>query len=250
MDRHGIIKKRMIQVRSVIYALIVISCFLVIFLFGISSVFRIGFIAVFFAVNIFMGIMKIKNSSYSNSVFKEILNAVIITLIFGLVLIFTSYPKPSIDGRLPFQYSFSKMYTDKYCSADQKLLPEKLPDDVSDYHFFYFPGFLQGDPMLELNFTTNSDELSRIEKSAEKCAVGVLDLEMYRQDKENTQVAEFIKSYFKGNTLDYFEPRTGLAGENEGSGKMYIIESNGNCNHPHTSCITVNYETCMASYTY
>lgn len=139
------------------------------------------------------------------------------------------------------------------------MLPDKLPSDVSDYYYFYFPGFMQADSRLELSFTTNRDELGKIEKSAEEQATGVLDLEKYRNyniynQSGDEQTEEFKKSYFKpdedGYTADYFAPRTGRAGEKEGAGKMYIISSNGNWNHPHTSCITVNYNTCTVSFTY
>lgn len=258
MERQDIIKKRIVQVRTVIYALIIILSFLVILLFGIYSVVRIGFIAVFFAVNIFKGVKTIRNSSYSESIFKEILNAVKVPLIAGLVMMFTFYPMSSIDGKLPFQYSFSKMYTNKYNGYSNQLLPEKIPGDISDYHFSYFPGFMQADSMLEVSFSTSADELGKIEKSAEERAVGVLDLEKYRhynimEQSGDEEVTAFKKSYFKadenGYTADHFAPRTGLAGENDGAGKMYIIESNGNWNHPHTVCITVNYETCTVSYT-
>lgn len=82
--------------RSVIYALIIAAAFLVSFLFGLFSVVRLGFIAVFFAVNIFRGIDIIYNDSYSDSIFREILKSFKAPLVAGLILMFALYPFPSV----------------------------------------------------------------------------------------------------------------------------------------------------------
>ena len=243
----------------IVYAVIIVLWILTLFLFGIISVVRTAFITIFFAVNIFRDIVKIRKCNYNNSIFEAILKSILKPLAAGLILIFTFYPMPSVSGNHPFQYRFSKLYTAQFCDASKQLLPENLPYHVSEYHFEYFPGFLQADSFVNVGFKTDVAGISEIEKFAEEHAVGVLDLEMYRQyntdaPHSDPEVTEFKKSYFKPNekgyTADYFNPRTGSAGENEGAGKMYIISSNGNWNHPHTICIIVNYDTCMVSFTY
>lgn len=260
MDRQDIIIQRIIKTRIAVYAVILILWLLMILLFGFFSVIRTGFITVFFGFCIFKSIKSINNYSYSDSITREILYSLIAPLAAGIVILFTFYPAPSIEGKFPFQYSFSKMYTQRYCAASKDLLPGYLPSDVSDYYFSYFSGFMQADPMLELSFKVSREQLERIEKSAEYRSAGVLDLDAYRnydiqRQSGDYEVTEFKEAYFKsggyGYTENYyFAPRTGQAGSKKGSGKLYILESNGSSNHPHTSCITVNYDTCTVSYTY
>ena len=108
---------------------------------------------------------------------------------------------------------------------------------------------MQADSFLIFDIVTNNKGIAEIKKEAEKLAVTELDLEQYKLDNENEQVKAFKQSYFNSEKY-YFSPITGSAGNQDGQGTIYVISSNGNWNHPHSECITINFDTNTVTYSF
>ena len=87
--------------------------------------------------------------------------------IFFFSIIFT-LQIPTINSFSPFQYKFSKLYIGKAGGTKTDLLPDKLPETLTYYNLWYFPGFLQASPLLTLDLTTDDKGIAEIQSEAEK----------------------------------------------------------------------------------
>lgn len=232
------------KIRLVSY--IVFSAFFILFILfpGQMVIIRLIVVAVFMFLIISDNVKRDESKEYlAGSIIKTLI------CIPGLIIAFViQFAWPSIiNSRVPGQYRFSKMYTEYYFKTI--LLPDSLPENVEDYCFYMFPGFMQVDSAIQINFKTDRKGIEKITKFAENAAAGKVDLELYRQDENNPQIKSFRKRYFEENTNGYIKIITGNAGEEPGDGDIYIIESNGNSNHPHTQSIIINRDKNIVTFT-
>ena len=260
MEHTVAVNKKVITIRICIYAVCIVSWFIVVLLTGLHTGFHTFFITAFLAFMIFRNIRKIRKYNscitsedsavkirpVSDEVIFTVLTPLAAVFIFFFTIIFT-LQIPTINSFSPSQYKFSKLYIEKAGGTKTDLLPVKLPEKLTYYNLRYFPGFAQASTILTLDLTTDDKGIAEIQSEAEKLAVASFDLEKYNVDNENEEVKAFKEWYFKpddhGYTNDTIRPRTGAAGKEDGRGTIYIISSNGDWNHQHTKSITINFDT-------
>ena len=267
MEHTIAVNKKIIKVRIGIYAAVLAAWILIVILAGISSSFYILFITGFLTFFIIKNIKKIwKYNDYGkseDSAFKirpvpeEIFFTFLAPVFIGFVIMIAvvlSLQLPELNSSIPLQYKFSKTYIEKICGSNTDFLPEKLPEGIKYYNLKYFPGCMQASPILTVDITTDDNSIAEIKKEVEKLSVASFDLEQYIIDNENEEVKAFKNSYFKpddqGYTNDTIIPRTGAAGKDDGHGTIYVISSNGDWNHPHSECITINFDTNTVTYSF
>ncbi len=265
MEHTIAVNKKIIKVRIGIYAAVLAAWLLMALLAGLSIGFHTFFITAFLAFRIYRNIRKMrKYNDYFTSedskikirpVSDEIVFTVFAPVVAGFMIMFSTVLTlqiPSINSFIPLQYKFSTLYIEKAGGSNIDFLPEKLPEKITYYKLWYFPGFAQASTMLTLDIATNDKGVAEIKNEAEKLAVASFDLEKYKLDNENEEVKAFKEWYFKpdtnGYTNDTLWPRTGSAGKDDGYGTIYIISSNGDWNHQHTESITINFDTNTVTY--
>ena len=265
MEHTVAVNKKVITIRICIYAVCIVSWFIVVLLTGLHTGFHTFFITAFLAFMIFRNIRKIRkyNDCITSEdsavkirpVFDEIIFTIFAPVIAGLIIMLSTVLTlqiPSINSYAPSQYKFSNLYIEKVGGTKTDLLPVKLPEKLTYYNLRYFPGFAQASTILTLDLTTDDKGIAEIQSEAEKLAVASFDLEKYNVDNENEEVKAFKEWYFKpddhGYTNDTIRPKTGAAGKENGRGTIYIISSNGDWNHQHTKSITINFDTNTVTY--
>lgn len=170
----------------------------------------------------------------------HIIKTLIILIVFAIALLIS--PATS-NSKHAFQYDYVKIYHNIY-HEDTSFFPDALPEDVHDYHFYWFTGFLQADPLKYLMFVTSENEIAKIISDAESRAFCKLDYAEYIKDPNNSEVKKFSE---ENNNKSIFVA-TGEFGEYCDTGDIYVVKTDGNWNHHNSECIIINKEKCVVSY--
>lgn len=208
---------------------------------GVSTLFRIFFFAV---AAVIFGI-RILRKKYPDNTAYAVFQVAVFSLASAALIWFSSEMPAVINGSHAFQYPFSMKIYEKWHSEDD-LLPDSLPRYVFDYSFTASPVVMQAGRRTELSFSTDPAGIAAVEAEVSSRAAGVLDLAAYHEDPRNPEVTEFERKYFSESSQQ-LGIQTGKAGKCM-TGKIYILNSNGDMNHPYTACVVISSAESMVSY--
>ena len=144
MEHTVAVNKKVITIRICIYAVCIVSWFIVVLLTGLHTGFHIFFITAFFAFRIYRNIRRIRKYNdcitseesavkirpVSDEVIFTVLTPLAAVFIFFFTIIFT-LQIPTINSFSPSQYKFSKLYIEKAGGTKTDLLPDKLPETLT-----------------------------------------------------------------------------------------------------------------------
>ncbi len=240
-------------IRILVLSVLLAAMLIVMFIFGFFPKLGTIFVILLFAKEISKSIKRIKTDYYSENK-KKNYKTVVLPVVGAVVLFLSSvFPYSSI-GFFSFQYNIIKKYASYYNDTIDEYFPDTLPGKTFLCLSNYFPGVLQANSFMHVDFSTDEEGIREIKKYAEDRAFWVLDLQKYVQDKSNDQVKDYIKSNFnleyQNDVPYYYSMYTGKPGTKDGNGHIYILYANGSWNHPHTLCITVNDDTNTVSFSY
>lgn len=70
--------------------------------------------------------------------------------------------------------------------------PDELPENISNYSFSSFSGFMMGGPSADLSFCTDTHQAAQIASEAQKDAICSFDLKRYCKDSRNEEITGFL----------------------------------------------------------
>jgi len=147
-----------------------------------------------------------------------------------------------------FGYGFQKSFTGLY-GYRPDILPEKLPENISEYSFTSFSGAMQADPFAYLFIKTDKDTTEKIRSEAEQNAIFSFDLKSYIEDSSNNEIAEFKEKYGqdeRNHNKLYFN--TEKYSEDPADGTIYLISYDSTVSGDDYSYIIVSDEKCAVQF--
>lgn len=153
-----------------------------------------------------------------------------VTLFFSFIL---SMPSLSINSRADWKYPFQRFYVGCYQNVKEpEWFPDFLEDVRGDYSFSYMPSLMQGSGFYRVYFTALPETVSEYEK------------EFSPKAQYTIPVSEFMygDSYtvYDKNGNDKGKIYISLPEEFGESATVYVIDTNLDWNHHHTSAVIVD----------
>lgn len=149
---------------------------------------------------------------------------------------------PFIVTHSPWKYPVQKAYIDLYQNIKE---PDYFPDFtdavISDYTFSYMPSILQGAGHYCVSFITAPEQAQEYEKIYSGQAqyhfpMTELHGHSYELDRENFKsVSVIVSSLWEESSFEEY------AGETHTN--IYILSTNADWNHPHTSAVIVDSQS-------
>ena len=162
-----------------------------------------------------------------------------IIVIVGIALFLLSMPPMTMSSPLLWQYPFQKKLMDMYHNVKE---PDFVPDFrgavKGDYYFDYLPSMLQGAGYYSVRFTADTAQAQEYERMFSARAVHTFDFD--------DEAHDYYGNYFSRNvqlgendvgSVDVYIDREFFS---SGNARIYVIETNYNWNHPHTSAVIID----------
>ena len=222
-----------ISVNTVILVILFTLCAVGFMLTGANSFVVCGFTAaIAFAIAVVLQTLRnMKEKPYT--IVDRVGQVLAIAIVFCLLL---SLP-PHISSSSQWRYPFQKGLIDCYHNIKE---PDFFPDVKGkvqgDYHFDYLPTILQGTGHYSIRFTADSETVKEYERQFSAAAKHT-----YSIDGNNTGsnfiTADLVLPDNSTGTVDVYIDGSFFAGTDA---KIYVLDSNYNWNHPHTSAVIID----------
>jgi len=141
-----------------------------------------------------------------------------------------------------WKYPLQKAYINCYQNIHEPdYFPDFTPDVVSDYTFSYTPSILQGAGNYCVSFVTTPEKAKEYEKLYSAQAEYSFPLtelynHSYELDKENFKsISVAVGSLWEKSSLSEYAT--------EVNANVYILSTNADWNHPHTSAVIVDAQS-------
>lgn len=155
-------------------------------------------------------------------------------LLVALTVAFPFVRSAEIKPLYPLQL---KYYKSTYSQSDAlDFFPDKIPENVGDYKLEHVPTVMQGAGHTSLIFTSDSETIKECIRAAEQDAILIFTLSEQDQYKD-----EFKKLSGNEYALLYIYTDEAMK-QNSENVTVYLLYSNFDFNHPHTSAVLVDEE--------
>ncbi|MCR4645831.1 MAG: DUF2157 domain-containing protein [Oscillospiraceae bacterium] len=160
----------------------------------------------------------------------------LIALILVGNLILFAFPPLFIQSKFLWQYPFQKAYVALYHNTrEPEWFPDFRDDVVSDYDFSYNPSIMQGSGHFSVEFVTTPERAAEYADEYAEQAVYIVPL------REYSRYGYYPLDETKHKVLDiYLGDIWAKETTEEQDATIYVIETNLDWNHPHTSVAVVD----------
>ncbi|MBR1555788.1 MAG: hypothetical protein IJ644_10435 [Oscillospiraceae bacterium] len=139
-----------------------------------------------------------------------------------------------------WKYPVQKFYIDLYQNIKEPdFFPDFTEDVISGYDFDYMPSILQGAGHYSVAFVTTPEKAKAYQELYSRQAEYIIplnelhDTSYHPDDKEEDDTIDFfISTIWEESSLGEFET--------EKNAEVYVLSSNGDWNHPHTSAVIID----------
>lgn len=159
-------------------------------------------------------------------------------------VIFCLLKSPSgFRSDLPRAYRFDKQFAElKHGNSSVKWFPQKLPEQISDYHLSYLPSLMQGTGHFTVRFTCSPEEAENIAETYAAKAIYTFPLQELHHGM-TYQVEAFSPkatvTYDNDHSLDIYWDYDFFGTDNPDA-VVYVTAAVHNWNHPHSSAVIVD----------
>ncbi len=161
-------------------------------------------------------------------------------LLVALTVVFPFVRSAEIKLLYPLQL---KYYKSTYSQSDAlDFFPDKIPENVGDYKLEHVPTVMQGAGHTSLMFTSDSETIQECIREAKQDAILIFTLSEQDQYED-----KFKKSSGSEYAFLYFYTDEAMK-QNSENVTVYLLYSNFDFNHPHTSAVLVDEENCTVQF--
>lgn len=151
----------------------------------------------------------------------------------AIILILLSMPSLSIKSRAIWKYPFQRFYIGCYQNVKEpEWFPDFLDDIQSDYSFSYMPSVLQGSGHYRVCFTASPEAAQKYENELSAQALYIIAVSEFRHG--NTYTVHDKDGNDKGDIF------ISVPEAFDGSGTVYVIDTNLDYNHNHSSAVIID----------
>lgn len=167
---------------------------------------------------------------------------IIAAAVIGLILLFPPLELHTTSVR---QYPNFKAYAERYHNIHEpEWYPDLMGDVQSDFRFDYMPSIMQGAGHWSVRFVTSPETAARY---ADELGAGAPYELMLSQYDDSVMVSVNDLGYSAPeyhNILSFYRDEDFWKGHEE-TARVYVLSSNLDQNHPHTSAVIVDEEAGM-----
>ncbi len=214
--------------------------FLTLFIFTNQGIFRLIISGMWFIYNL---IWVIKGAGKNHI-------AISITSIFILIpiLFFMSLLLIGLSSETPFRYNFQKQYITSMNGYEFDILPEKLPDDISDYFFSFKATVGQGAGHSSVRFKASHDVIKAYEEEYSAKAIYTYPYSEFEYGHSISvdEVSPKAESKYEDHSLGIYSD-TDFWAEST-SATVYVTSATHYWNHPHSTAVIIDSEKNMIEF--
>lgn len=224
-----------------IWPLLLINEAIMFIYMGQMVVLKLILLSVFSLFSVYWIIMYRKNKYFPHLSDKLIIYSLIILM--TICILFPTY----IITYRSSKYETAQKHLRKHNYA-MDILPETLPENISDLKFEYFPGLLVGGSYRHLTFTADSHTIDQIAEEAESQALLKLDYAEYKNTYNIDEIPAIKKYKESSDNIHNVMIATGTYDSYSDSGEIYVLGTGYGQNQPFSSSIIIDREKNLVYY--